>query len=94
MYYDDGETQWTGTAPGTAVTFSVRNRSLTSEVNPGNEKIARVLDEVVILGVNWRPAEVNFMGRDLNLSYDMTTNALVLSSLSFDLNYPIALSWA
>lgn len=74
MYYDDGETQWTGIAPGTAVTFAVTDGTLTSEVSVGHEKINMPLDEVVVLGVKSKPAEVNFSEQALRFMYNTTVS--------------------
>lgn len=74
MYYDDGETQWTGTAPGTVVTLSVTKGMLTSDVTVGSDKIARKLDEVVVLGVQTKPKRVSLKGKTETFSFNSTVS--------------------
>ncbi|KAF8318461.1 glycoside hydrolase family 31 protein [Clavulina sp. PMI_390] len=93
VYYDDGESQWTGRAPGSTAIFSVSRGRLTSIVMEGQYSFASDVEEIVILGVAKEPTRVMVENNPSVNEYNPKTQSLSISSLSLNLNEPITISW-
>lgn len=81
LYYDDGETQWTQTAPGTTVTFTAAHGSLKTDVTAGQYPVKQTLAEIVVLGVTTKPSRMQLQGSVTQFLYDPAVCGSSLESL-------------